>query len=386
MVADNTSADTSNPSFDEIDIDKRVKQQLVIDTIMKHVASSSSSHKILLQINEAMANGSHLSFKILSGGYTNYSYQVTVKDHPDLCLFAKLSFEYALWNPDKSSHYSLKRTDNEWMIMEAISKLASDCVVKPLGCWDVHQDGQHMKLLVTEWSNADEQFCNQFIDGAVDLRIAPKLAETLAKLHTIKEFDPNFNVNVKPCMENVLEQMRVFVREACTTEDPKNRTERYCVEVGANTLGKVVDGIISNYHQRDCLIHSDSHVFNILVEPKPSVEELESFGPNGSMVLCDWEMAMAGPMGRDVGLALAFPIACYISHALNGLVVESIFEYITMLVQCYLNKMEQAGMGRKEQAALYRNIIGWSGWFQFLGLHILRVQDNFPVQNQEAKE
>ena len=56
---------------------------------------------------------------------------------------------------------------------------------------------------------------------------------------------------------------------------------------------KIINAIIANYHKRDCLIHSDAHTFNVLVEAKPSIEELETFGPYGTMVLCDWEMAMA---------------------------------------------------------------------------------------------
>ena len=39
-----------------------------------------------------------------------YSYKVYVDEQPELCVFAKLSFEYALWNPDKTSHYDLQRT------------------------------------------------------------------------------------------------------------------------------------------------------------------------------------------------------------------------------------------------------------------------------------
>lgn len=368
----------SNPSYDEVEIDKQAKQQLVIQTITKHL-SATSSHKIFRQIQQALDDGSSLSCKILSGGYTNYSYKVSVQGHHDLNLFAKLSFEYALWNPDKSSHYSLKRTENEWEIMMAVSEIAPGSVVKPLGCWDLCQDEQNMKLFVTEWSSADEQFCNQFIDGVVDSRIAPKLAETLASLHSIKDFDPEFNANVKPCMENMLEQMRVYVSEVCAHDMPRSRTEKYCVETGHDVLSKVIDGIIANYHQRDCLIHSDSHVFNILVESKPSIEELESFGPSGKMVLCDWEMAMAGPMGRDVGLAISFPIACYVAHALNGEVVQSIFEYITVLVDCYLDKMEEAaGITDSKKVVLYRNIIGWSGWFQFIALHWKKCQDSYP--------
>ena len=41
---------------------------------------------------------------------TQYSYKVYVDKQPELCVFAKLSFEYALWNPDKTSHYDLQRT------------------------------------------------------------------------------------------------------------------------------------------------------------------------------------------------------------------------------------------------------------------------------------
>jgi hypothetical protein len=52
-------------------------------------------------------------------------------------------------------------------------------IVKPLGFWDLTQNGQRMKLLITEWSPAYELFSDQFVHGVVDSRIAP--AETLAK-------------------------------------------------------------------------------------------------------------------------------------------------------------------------------------------------------------
>lgn len=164
MSANNS---VSNPCYDENAIDKRAKQQLILRTITKRI-SATSGHRIFRLIHEAVANGSMFSCKILSGGHTNYSYKVSVQGHPNLNLFAKLSFEYPLWNPDKSCYYSLKRTENEWEIMMSVSEIAPDCVVKPLGCWDVSQDEQTMKLIVTEWSTADEQFCNQFIDVVVD--------------------------------------------------------------------------------------------------------------------------------------------------------------------------------------------------------------------------
>ena len=356
--------------------ERRAKQQIVIKTIRKHM-SPTSEHEICRQIHQAVANGSKLSCEILTHGGTNYSYKVTV-ENTSLCIFAKLSLEYALWNPSK--YYYLGRTENEFMVMKYASNVVPDSVVKPLGCWDVNQGGQHMKLLVTEWSAASELFSNQFVNGVVDPRIAPKLAVTLASLHNM-EFDPEFNAGVKDSMENKMEIMKAYVKKVCASTNPVSRTEKYCVEVGFGILGKVLNGIVGNYHLRECLIHSDSHPFNILTEAKPSAE---SFGPNGEMILCDWEQAMAGPVGRDVGLALAFPIACYIAHALKGRIVGSIREYIDTLVDNYLSKMEKVGMRGHNRVSLYRNIMGWCGWLQFLPLHMMKARDTFTGNDSEA--
>jgi hypothetical protein len=302
--------DSTPSGDDEFAEDKRMKKILLIDTITAKCASSS--HEILQQIHRAINNNnnvavggcdnstSKLEAKVLSGGYTNFSYKVYVDTHPELCVFAKFCFEFALWNPDKSARYDLTRVENEYAIMEKMSKMMmssssgspSTSIVTPLALWDVCHEGQNMKLLVTEWSKVDEQFCNQFIDGAVDPRVAPKIADTLAMLHNIKDFDPTFNDNVKPFMDTMFEQMFSYGMEACKPENQKDRTGEYCVCLGEEVVMKILNAHVSSYHQRDCLIHGDSHVFNTLVEAKPSIEELEEFGPHGSFVLCDWEMAM----------------------------------------------------------------------------------------------
>ena len=114
---DNNDNNAPKNSFfvDEIE-DKLMKKTLLIDIITKECASSS--HDILKKIYAAVFSsnndGSKLEATILSGGYTNYSYKVYVDKHPNICIFAKLCFEYALWNPDKSAHYDLQRTVNEY--------------------------------------------------------------------------------------------------------------------------------------------------------------------------------------------------------------------------------------------------------------------------------
>lgn len=367
--------------------DKRIKKTLVIDTITEKC--QSSTHETFQKIENANkksgGDGSHLVAVVLSGGCTNYSYKVFVNKSPDICVFAKLSFEYALWNPDKSAHYDLKRTENEYEIMKTVSSENPDEVVAPLACWDIEQEGQKMKLLVTEWSKGDEQFSNQFIDGSVDPRVAPKLANTLATLHAIKDFDPDFNEQVKSCVEGVIELAKNRVQEMCDTTHPKDRTEGYCVVLGADVLMKVMNDNHTDYHKRECLVHSDCHVFNILVEAKPSIEKLEAFGPDGTVVLCDWEMAYAGPMGRDVGLAMSFPIGCMVAHALNGHMDanKSINQYISSLLDSYSARMIEAGKTPEEMAAITRNAIGWCGCFQFAVFYFLNVQLFFPVEGEE---
>ncbi|KAL7548064.1 hypothetical protein ACHAWF_011352 [Thalassiosira exigua] len=368
--------------------EKQVKKHLLIDTIKKKCASSSQD--ILQRINHAInvaKDGSVLEATVLSGGYTNYSYKVRVGKHPELVVFAKLCFDHAMWNPDENAHHDLKRTENEYEIMKKMSQHAPESVVSPLALWDLEHEGQTMKLLVTEWSRGDEQFCNQFIDGAVDPRIAPKIASTLAALHSIKDFDPNFNVQVNDCVINLFEQLKEGTVEACNALKPKDRTESYCNDLGEEVMTRITNAVIDNTRKHECLIHSDAHPFNTLVEAKPSVEELGMFGPEGTMCLCDWEMACAGPIGKDIGLALTFPLACMVSHALNGHreAKESITTYINSLLDTYKHKMFEAGKSREEVTAILRNIYGWAGWFSYGVFYVLDCQTTFPVESDEQK-
>lgn len=372
-------------SSDEVEADKLAKKVLLLETITKNCASSP--HEILQKINAAIhsGDGSKLDATVLCGGATNYSFKVFVDKHPELRVYAKICFEFALWNPDRSAHYDLMRVENEYKIMEEVSSLVQGCVVTTLALYDVEHEGNKMKLFMTEWSKSDEQFCNQFIDGVVDPRIAPKVANTLATLNTIKDFDPDFNKTVQPCMENMFEHMKAVALAAI--KDPSDRTKAYLASLGEEVVAKIMDANYANYHEPDCLIHSDSHAFNILVEAKPSIEQLEDFGPDGSVTLCDWEMAMAGPIGRDIGLAITFPLSCMIAHGLKGQVgaIQSIEVFINSLLDTYCSRMVEAGKTTKEMAKIMRNIVGTLGMFEYLAYYILRVPHYAPVDAQDKE-
>ncbi|KAL3782952.1 hypothetical protein ACHAW5_002733 [Stephanodiscus triporus] len=380
-----------SPFEDAVAYDKRMKQMLLINAITKNCASSP--HEILQKINHAIhdsGDGSKLEATVLSGGCANLSCKVSVDKHPELCVFAKFCFEYALWNPDRTVHYDLQRVDNEYKIMQEMSRKTPDIVVPPLACWDVKHEGQNMKLLLTGWSKGI-QFCNQFIDGKVDPRIATKLAYSLAALHNIKDFEPDLNSLVKQCMANRLEFMKAVAKEASKTKTPNDRTEAYCATLGENIITKIMDANIENYNQRDCLIHSDPHVLNILVEAKPSIEDVGGFGPDGTVILCDWEMAMAGPIGKDVGSALSFPIGCMIAHGMNGRLDANVCidKYVNTLLDTYLSQIEVDGKTVEQVVATLRNIFGWCGRFLYFVYYVRNDQEQgrlFPVYSDLSKE
>jgi hypothetical protein len=144
--------------------DREIKKQLVVDTISSHC--SDSPFEDLRLIGEALQGGDVLVAQTLSGGWTNFSYRVYLKGNPEQQIFAKVAFERALWNPDPTAHHDLKRVDNEFEMMGLYQKIAPGCVAVPYLCLNV----DNMKILVTQWSIADEQFANQFIDGVVDVR------------------------------------------------------------------------------------------------------------------------------------------------------------------------------------------------------------------------
>mmetsp|Transcript_32651 Transcript_32651/g.49252 ORF Transcript_32651/g.49252 Transcript_32651/m.49252 type:complete len:479 (-) Transcript_32651:210-1646(-) len=372
---------TSDVTRDELD-----KKILVVQTILSNAVSSP--HEILKQITAAINEsngGSKLVATILSGGVTNYSYKVQVDTHPHLTIFAKLSFEYALFNP--SAHHDLARTQNEYDAMKMARNVAPNCVVSTLACWDLEHNGQKAKLLVTEWSNADEQFGIQFHEGAVDPRIAPQLADTIANLHTIESFDPDFNAQVKSSIIGLLEFLKQSSTEAAKKETPANRTEAYMAEVGADIIFNILKDNIQDFEEtRDCLIHNDFHVFNILCEKKPSIEKLEHFGPDGTVIVCDWEQTIVGPIGRDIGQALAAPIGCLIGHMLNGYREASIDNYINTLLDHYFERMAESGKSEDELAYIYRNSIGWIGWAQYVVFYFMKIQlDAFGVESEELQ-
>ena len=98
--------------------------------------------------------------------------------------------------------------------------------------------------------------------------------------------------------------------------------------------------------------------------------------------------SMAGPKGRDVGLALSFPIGCMVAHALGGHLdaSESINAFIISLLDSYAACMSESGKSPEDVASIIRNVTGWTGWFQFLAFYFLDVQMvDFPCETEHDR-
>lgn len=154
---------TDNEEEQAGDNDQELKKQIVAEVISSY-CNDASQFEDLRSIGQALQDGDRLHVEILTGGYTNFSYRVFLEGAPEIQLYAKLSFSRALWNPN--AHFDLARTSNEFKMMEIFKTIDPDSVAVPYLCLDI----EDMKLLVTQWSPADEQWGNQFIDGTVDVR------------------------------------------------------------------------------------------------------------------------------------------------------------------------------------------------------------------------
>ena len=135
-------------------------------------------------------------------------------------------------------------------------------------------------------------------------RVAKKLGEAISSLHCA-EIDPNFNTDARECMIDIFPSLKEILVNLATSSDNNdtNRFTKLAQQFGPDVCSKLFDKAIESYRSKEILIHTDLHAFNCLVEAKPNndVQDENMFGEQGLVVICDWEMAMKGPLGLDTG-------------------------------------------------------------------------------------
>jgi hypothetical protein len=303
----NEEEDVDGSRLNEYDRDKIQKQSLVLHTIASACTTSSQFADVRSIATALECKRYSLGIQNLSGGYTNYTYKVFLvssavddDDVPETALFVKLCFPRAFWNPDPHYVYNVQRIANEYEMMIQFAKLAPGCVANPYLLLDVGD----MKLLATQWSPDDEQMGNQFIDGVGDFRVAKNLAAAIATLHC-SPLDANFNTEARDCMIDIFPSMEEEMTKMARNETANSRATELAKKLGVDGCSRLFEAATKSYREQDIPCHADLHMFNIMVEKKPQIdffsERDDIFGANGTFCICDWEMAMRGPLGLDNG-------------------------------------------------------------------------------------
>jgi len=104
-------------------------------------------------------------------------------------------------------------------------------------------------------------------------------------------------------MIDIFPNMRDKLVAMATSDDAddSSRAGAIAKKLGPKLCLEIFAEAENSYRATDVPVHADLHPFNILVERKPNVLQLETFGEKGSFCICDWEMAMVGPLGLDTG-------------------------------------------------------------------------------------
>ena len=282
----------------------------VLSTVMDHI-EPHSPHEPLAIFAEGLASNGCLRIDCLTGGLTNAAYRIYLDKFssspspspspstpsspprpfasiwpPPPAVFAKLGFSFAFWSPSRLP-YDTSRLLHESEAMSLFSQVAPG---KGANAFFLHEIEGVGQLLVTSYaSGIDEQLASQFIEGSVDPRPILSLASSLARFNCIPSFDPDFNDNVRPAVR----AMMSAVSDAATlssllSRDPPDRASSLALSFGGDLLSSLFTKVAEDYERRTCLLHSDVHVFNVLVEPRPG-DVLGEFGEEGVFALIDFE-------------------------------------------------------------------------------------------------
>lgn len=217
--------------------------------------------------------------------------------------------------------------------------------------------------------------------------MAPKVAQCLAELNSIQEFDCNMNEKFRSEFDGFVDKMITLCKGLCAGDATDKCIETLQMKSESEMI-TTLENIVTSWSKREVLCHNDTHVFNILVEKKPDPEALEDiFGPKGDFILCDWELACVGPRGSDVGRTPFFPLVCVLCHAAKGnkSSVSSIMEAMDTFWDAYAeNLKELRNTSEEELAEVYRNSLGWTGFMMFVAFYLLKFfQDVAPLDGLE---
>ena len=339
------------------------KRRLVLHAVRVHCVPLSPI-KIFHTMAVALEDGDDLDIEAIPSSGPNYSYRVSLRLDANVAVYAKLA-------KDKAAS---RRIENEFRIThDLLSGLPEALIVKPFFC-DTLENG--LTLLVTEYKPAREPWAYQFLEGDVDRQAVCDLATTIAQLHSAKGYGQNF-INSKVVSSDefiMLESKERLLTKLDDAQDHQDQTSpmgKMLQDVGREACLKIMDSAVKNFKSRECLIHNDLNVYNILTDKRSFLGYRQRDGEGRGACICDFELATVGPIGRDVGTLFGWPIAFCLWHANQGReeAAAEILAAIEYFWKQYSSALREVD-GRDETSLteVLRNVLGWSGWFLCIGI------------------
>jgi len=378
---------------DESQEKKNGLKRLVIEALIQRFKGPESlEHKELRAFSKGVEEGRELELIVLTGGLCNYSYKLCFEGNnlknDDESLFVKLTFGNPIIFPEV--HCSPKRTECEYKMMEMFAKVTPypKSAVKPYMFFDLQGAEDNMKVIVTQFSSRlEEQSANMFVDGGkIDKAYATKIATSIAALHNAEVIEPDFNEDIKFFFTD----MQVAVKQIFggyfdeETIEPDRAAQR-AKEMGVESLDEIYDVTCKSLLRTDCYVHGDLQPFNILVAGNAMFNE-DEFSV-GDVAFVDWEFSHCGPIGKDIGFAQCFPMACALAHACHGdeSSSKSILEFFDTLWETYSGSINLDGKDLS-LVDVYRQVAVYTGMMMNLYSVLAFHMEYVPVEEGNTDE
>ena len=361
----------------------QVKLEIALNAISKRCVEDegTSTCRQLKTISSALKNGDKLVASRLSRSATactNDSYRVYLQDQPDVAIFCKVCSPYANYDPNRSP-LDLERIDNEFQALHRVAEIfgKNAPVAKPLFCIDAGTEDIKMKILVCEFLSGYETWDHQFAKGKVDQKVIRKAAEVIALLNA-SDGDPHFNDSVRSSHHGVLTLVGGMIESLACSTGEGDKAVLYFRELGVERCRSIISTMQEHYLCREVFLHNEYNLLNMLVVGK---SQEDASMPD--LFICDMEQSLFGPVGKDAGTWIAYPLVYAFLHAAAGHKDEAfhILDCCDQFFDSYAKAaVEVCGKDQEFLNKHFRSSLGWIAGFNTIVVYCTGVMESLAME------
>jgi len=206
-----------------------------------------------------------------------FHYKIFLKRSPNLAVHVQLEPSsvqtISTCNEDSTTgnQSCLRRhcldVEHEFILMQRLHAYHPSVILTPYMFREVGSVG---KFCLTRFIPSENcvQLARQWVTGAgldVQLGLLPKLAETLARLHSLR-LDGNTSSSLLDQLQTRVTDPHVILPKPFSfEEDEPDRVLHLIRQMGEQEFSLLKGALLNDFHRADCIIHNDLHLFNVLV-------------------------------------------------------------------------------------------------------------------------